>query len=654
MECKHLSILFILLFGFFHENLAEIELNDNSTSTQCGDNFRFDVETGSCIQICRDGDDCLDSNDTSHVTYEHVTVKKFPDAHELNLAVKNDVDDANEPIVDLKLPACKVVTLNRKEIQLISSNSVTVAVGKSGLVTVGHFNMSSDNSSVTLCFPLSPQLLQCKLKRLNMPNYVILPTRTLMSTVTNQTIGFRDYYTNEQANYVVGCTEQINEDRKMRCNYVTLTQSEYKFSDDNLTLYFLPTNEKIYRPLYTEDVNITGAINVCYPSSPNFTMCTKLWFLDKFEFKFLPDHRLFSVAHQRTHELGDFLIHADKRPIVCAQIVDKPTFDFYLIHASLYVVSAICLLVAFIVHLLVPSLNYHAKPLLCHMLSMLGLYVGMASRKFIGSPTPGPCYFLFVMTYISALASFSWLSVLAFDLWSIFANLQTSSRFGCRPWACGSKEKRFYYYSALAWGFPVFLCVLVVVLDTNISLQDALLLYPNISRMCWFNNRKTGYLFLYGPLFAMLAVNITLFILTVANLRRASKGAEVVNKKLNQQLLFVCIRLFIVMGLCWIVEALTWTLDLDAVTLYIPDIILAIQGIVIFIIYICKPSTYRLIRRRFSSDRQRSTDTRWTTESQLSKGNSEIKTTQCKLGILQINPKEKSPPPIQMTQQQQP
>lgn len=83
--------------------------------------------------------------------------------------------------------------------------------------------------------------------------------------------------------------------------------------------------------------------------------------------------------------------------------------------------------------------------------------------------------------------------------------------------------------------------------------------------------------------------------------------------------LLVAVKIFIVMGLCWVCETISWFLNIGQETIYSTDIIIAIQGIIIFIIYICKPATYRLLREKFCGKKR--SDGKWTTDFNISSKN---------------------------------
>lgn len=62
------------------------------------------------------------------------------------------------------------------------------------------------------------------------------------------------------------------------------------------------------------------------------------------------------------------------------------------------------------------------------------------------------------------------------------------------------------------------------------------------------------------------------------------------------------LKLFIVMGVSWVMEILAWSIDIDLVpsTVWYPtDMINALQGLIIFIIFVCKKKMKRLLLKRF-------------------------------------------------------
>lgn len=57
-------------------------------------------------------------------------------------------------------------------------------------------------------------------------------------------------------------------------------------------------------------------------------------------------------------------------------------------------------------------------------------------------------------------------------------------------------------------------------------------------------------------------------------------------------------RLFIVMGVTWTMEAVSWIISPNGWYFYVTDLANAIQGVVIFVLFVMKPKVKELIIKR--------------------------------------------------------
>lgn len=533
-------ILNVILFGLCttkvnNEKIAVPKEKNNETTTtmaanECPTGSLKDDHSGQCIEIC---------NSANSKSPNGPCIARTNNTYNVVLSANYDPNKTyDEPLISLMLPSCKNTTLNEGEFQMLpNKTTITVLVGNYP-IDIEPMSISADNKTANICYPLSPQLLQCTLKKLHPSLYDRLPKRILLNRKTGNKTDFRDYYITNTNEYI-GCIEELNINRKLRCNYIVYQKNEYKFKNNNTIIWLGPSKTQIYKPEYT--LLDKDSIKLCYPFTLTMTNC-KLWLLESHEFEVQDDKTMKSFTHGVTYNMGEYLLTATNSSAkmkagVCvrAPSVDRARKGLMVI-TCIQIISAISLFVTFIIHLLIPRLNHHAKPLLCHMFSMVVMYTSLSFRSLMERIEPDVCYVIFIFLYFSAMASFFWLNVLAFDLWSIFANLQTTSTFWCSCSSSGTKSRRFYYYSLYAWGVPLLFTAASITLDTQESLQEVFQMKPTFKNMCWFNERKSAFMLLYGPLFCVLGINLLLFILTIYNLHHASKGVEVVNKEFNKQL----------------------------------------------------------------------------------------------------------------------
>jgi len=268
-------------------------------------------------------------------------------------------------------------------------------------------------------------------------------------------------------------------------------------------------------------------------------------------------------------------------------------------------VSAFFLLLVIVVHYLFPKLNCQATSLMCHTISLLMLFVTYPLRQFIEYDTIGNVI-IFAIHYTFGLAAFFWLNVFGFDLWRLFAKMPGIHQ-SPRP----RNTRKLIYTSIYAWGIPTAMCAFCITLGFNPEIQQKTGVVIHFSTYNWFENERSALPFFYAPVSIAVVMNVILFILTVINVRRASRGTEIVNMNANKKYFRLCIKLFLVMGMCWLVEILTFIpkvlgVHVDESAYYFPDLISCFQGLYIFMVYVFKRKTYHMFRDKLKMKRMSS------------------------------------------------
>jgi len=193
------------------------------------------------------------------------------------------------------------------------------------------------------------------------------------------------------------------------------------------------------------------------------------------------------------------------------------------------------------------------------------------------------------------LGAFFWLNVLAFDLWRVFSKLK-----GITPGGNKVKKRIFLAKCVYAWGIPVILCATVIGISYNPKIQRTIYIDLKFEKVSWFQEKSSCMIFFYTPIIIILVENLIFFLLTIVNIRRASSGTDMVNKRISRKLLKVYLKLFLVMGIFWIAEVISWFAQdkTDDSVWYFTDILNSLQGVFIFIVYVCKKKTWLIIRSK--------------------------------------------------------
>ena len=290
-------------------------------------------------------------------------------------------------------------------------------------------------------------------------------------------------------------------------------------------------------------------------------------------------------------------------------------------------ISVICLAFHIGIHAALPKLrNLPGKNLLslaCALfVAQLLFLTAMGAREAVGY---GCCAALGVLTHYTYLAAFFWMNVMGFDICRTFTGQKTRRSPGA------GQRTTFRFYSLYAWGCPVVIVTMGVVLDFTNILDDYAPMYGG--HICWISNRNGLGVFFVLPLAVLLFENIILFSMTVLSIFRQAKEAQyAVDKNQSyrnednkqkpggsaleklqpaaaipkrnstkshgtQKMKIRCvlyIKLALIMGLGWVFGFIAALAKLPAL-LYPFILFNALQGAFIFIAFDCKRKIYFMI-----------------------------------------------------------
>ncbi|KAH0554195.1 probable G-protein coupled receptor Mth-like 10 [Cotesia glomerata] len=302
----------------------------------------------------------------------------------------------------------------------------------------------------------------------------------------------------------------------------------------------------------------------------------------------------------------------------------------FTVNAVLELISCTFLLLTFLVYLCLPLLqNLHGKTLMCHLASLFIAFACHATITLsslqdsidddfiINKPMCKPLGYTMAVAF---LASFSWLSIMCFDIWWTFGGCSGAAYVSSRKKA---RKKRFFFYSCFAWGLPMIILIVMITIDRTQSIPEDL--RPNIGvDSCWFDHHLSSYgevIFFFGPITFLLIVNVIFFIMTLRNCNRVKADISKFMKtdtdsrrfKADKTKLILNIKLFVLMGISWIFEIISYVINHCAPDLscrvelfYAFDVFNCLRGLIIFLLFVLKNKVYialmhRLGRRKINA-----------------------------------------------------
>ncbi|CAH1795337.1 unnamed protein product [Owenia fusiformis] len=247
-------------------------------------------------------------------------------------------------------------------------------------------------------------------------------------------------------------------------------------------------------------------------------------------------------------------------------------------------ISVICMIIRLVLQIFVPV--FHTFPGKLQFLMVLALWFA-SMFKLLGPLAfrlPDLCTAMGVLTHYFYLVTFTWMSIIALDMYLIFrARLSVASR----------GLKRLVVYSTVAFLLPGLIVATAGILDGVVQGSN---LRPDYGvPVCMITNRYSLLLFFAGPLAVMIIFNIVMFSLTVHNLRKSWRDAKSVKTKRNENHFDVYIKLFLLMGFTWVFGFIAPFAEQDGLW-YIFIILNASQGVFIFVASVCSRRVLRSLR----------------------------------------------------------
>nr|AAK97897.1 G protein-coupled receptor protein [Drosophila yakuba] len=294
-------------------------------------------------------------------------------------------------------------------------------------------------------------------------------------------------------------------------------------------------------------------------------------------------------------------------PANCDMQDDNSTVKIINAYAMMFSIPFMMLTIA--VYLLIPELrNQHGKSLVCYL---VGLTVGYTSLCYVQlyqvDATGDACKVFGYTAYFFFMGAYMWLSVISFDLWHNFRGTRGINRF--------QEKKRFLFYSLYSWGIAVVFLAFTYIAQELTNLPAYL--KPGIGDgvYCWLDmSNWAAMIYFYGPILVIVVANTIMFIMTAIKIHGVQREmARIIasenstkNLRTEKDKFGLFLRLFLIMGITWLTELISYFVGSDkgwSKLFYISDLANAMQGFLIFMLFVMKKKVKHLITKRCSSVR---------------------------------------------------
>ncbi|KAH8380250.1 hypothetical protein KR009_009684 [Drosophila setifemur] len=290
-------------------------------------------------------------------------------------------------------------------------------------------------------------------------------------------------------------------------------------------------------------------------------------------------------------------------PANCDSKNDQSAVRIFNTYAMIFSVPFMLLTIA--VYLLIPELrNQHGKSLVCYLMGLSVGYTTLCVVQFSREIEPDSmaCKSFGYTSYTFFMAAYLWLNVISFDLWHNFRGTRGINRF--------QEKKRFLFYSLYAWGLAV------VFLAFTLYAQEIsdwpYYLKPGIGggTFCWLDMTSwSALIYFYGPILVIVVANTVMFIMTAVKIHGVQREmARIIagenstkNLRTEKDKFGLFLRLFLIMGVTWTSELISYFVGNDKAWskyFYISDLCNAMQGFLIFMLFVMKKKVKHLITNR--------------------------------------------------------
>ena len=276
---------------------------------------------------------------------------------------------------------------------------------------------------------------------------------------------------------------------------------------------------------------------IIYPTNVTRSSCKWIVY-NRNEFQFGENSTIRTLLDGKQIGAADYYIR-NFTAFVCKQ----EDFSFGILTIICLSISIICLLVCLFLHFKFPAkdrVSVHLQ--ICLASAMLTAKLCFLFRPFLVDNKIA-CYVIAVMVHWSFLAVFSWMTMVAFDIFLLF---RASAHFK----RLSSRHISFVTYSIIAWLLPTIITGVAIVTDlktthwTNPMYGGAL---------CWLSNKYGLLLYFSTPAAFAFLINIIIYILTVIQMYCVNNSSAQESTKVSKYRFLIHIKLSILMGITWVI-----------------------------------------------------------------------------------------------------
>ncbi|KAJ8915636.1 hypothetical protein NQ315_003420 [Exocentrus adspersus] len=303
----------------------------------------------------------------------------------------------------------------------------------------------------------------------------------------------------------------------------------------------------------------------------------------------------------------------------------KKKFEYTLIPK---IMSCVFLILTILIYFVLnETRSVFGKILMNYCIATLFLFSLLVYAHKNLAPTDVACKLIGYSLIFASTVSFAWLNIMCCDIWWTFGSTKQSVGVYQRR----KDLKKFLLYILYGWGMPTLLTLIIFLFSRYPVLPYAIQPYVGTS-VCFIESRTVFHLpglkimlgsyFLRFPHLVIQLVNTVLFFKTILyclkikneinKINDTTKNEKKSSFKKDKERLSLIVKLAIIMGVTYIFDVMSAFVDMSkmgVIPQYIEiiwDCINCLQGVFIFIIFICKKKIYYDVLRKMRIVKSRS------------------------------------------------
>ncbi|CAL1291307.1 unnamed protein product [Larinioides sclopetarius] len=359
---------------------------------------------------------------------------------------------------------------------------------------------------------------------------------------------------------------------------------KYDLSED-IDNPFQNARGETYNVSFTSDDGLKG----------NLSRDCLLIALNDDEFVRYPNESIYVPRYDKVYESTNYHTR-DGKTLVCSHFgYASDENKFYEVMGYLTLIglgiSMLSLFLHFVMFWIVPDLqNLSGK---CLVSLCVVLFIAYASY-IVGASTSlskPSCALVGFLKYYFFQSSFFWMAVIAYDVWRTLKMATTELRV-----SSGKQLQRFVIYSLFSWGMPLSLTGILALAEFTDSFP--VIYRPGFaSPNCWFLKRRSLATFFFGPLVAIMLMNVILFFSSSRMILMTTQSSVKQQSQAQRRNFKLYLRLALLMGLTWIVGVVASYADVQLLW-YLFCALNTFQGVFICIAFTFSSKVLKYLRDR--------------------------------------------------------